>query len=97
MTPFRFILLCLASYALSRIVTDDKWPPSEWFRTYVRQRTGADSGWTKYIGCSWCFGSHVLIVVFLVDHYLWSPPTWLLAMAAARTVVGVIGEYAERG
>lgn len=96
MTPFRFILLSLASYSLSRIVTDDKWPPSEAFRKYVRERTGPESGWSKYVTCSWCFGAHVTIAVFLVDHYLWAPPTWLLAMVAARTLVGILGEYAER-
>lgn len=96
MTVFRFLLLTLAAYRLTRLLTADDLPPSKAFRDWVRHRTGHDSAWSTLVHCEWCSGVWGVAGVFLVDRYWWTPPIWLLAMVAAMTLVGILGSYAER-
>lgn len=96
MTVFRFVLLTLAAFRLTRLVVSDAWPPTKWLREKIESRTGSDSGWTMLTTCPWCFGVWVTFAVFLVDHFIWSPPIYLLAPVAASALVGLLGTYDER-
>lgn len=96
MTVFRFLLLTLASFRLTRLITTDDLPVTETFRDYVEQRTGKDSGWTTLITCPWCAGVYITFAVFAIDHYLWQPPLWLLGFVAASAIVGYLGTWDER-
>lgn len=95
-TPFRFVLMTLTAYRLTRLVVHDDWPPTHWFREKLTARTGQDSGWTVLFTCPWCFGVYVTAAMFLVDHYLWTIPTLLLMMGSAMAVVGYLGTYDSR-
>lgn len=92
MTPFRFILLSLVSYRATRLLTQDEWPPVDWFRNAVQDRTGADSAWMTLITCAWCAGTYITAGVFLLDYYL-HIPTLILTMVAAMCVVGLVGHW----
>lgn len=92
--PFIFILLCLASYRFTRLITDDGWPPSEWFRHKVVERFGPQSSWADYVHCHWCFGTWVSIAGAAIVHY-WIIPlplNWGMWAVAVACVVGLIGE-----
>lgn len=95
MTVFHFVLLTLASYRLTRLLTTDAWPPVEWFRDYIERRFGPDSSWFTLVTCPWCAGVYITFAVYAVDHFLWNPPTWLLAFVASSALVGYLGTYDE--
>lgn len=96
MSVFRFILLTLAAYRLTRVIVEDQWPPTDWLRNKVDERFGKTSSWSTLVHCPWCAGVYVTFAVFAIDHYLWSPPFWLLAFVAATALVGYLGTYDER-
>lgn len=96
MTPFEFACMALTAARLTRLVVADDWPPSEWLRNKVADRTGEDSSWTTLVTCPWCWGVWTTAALFLTDHYLWNIPTWLLAMGAAMEIVGYLGTYDSR-
>lgn len=92
MSVFRFVLLALSAYRLTRLLVSDSWPPVAWFRDKVEYRMGPDSAWYELVTCPWCAGTYITFAVFAIDHYLWTPPFWLLACVAAMAIVGQIGQ-----
>lgn len=56
MEPLRLLLVTLAAYRVTRLVTYDDFPPMIAVRRHVVKRTGAGSAWTTLIGCPWCAG-----------------------------------------
>lgn len=96
MSVFRFVLLTLFSFRVSRIVTTDSWPPTERFRDWVEERTGPDSGWTTLTTCPWCFSLYVTVPVFVIDMYVVRIPLVVLLIGASMACVGYLGTYDER-
>lgn len=96
MTVFRFILMALVAFRFTRLITMDDWPPTEWFRNKVAERTGEHSGWSTLVTCPWCCSPYITATLFLVDHYLWTIPMLLLYMGATMAIAGFLGVYSER-
>lgn len=96
MNAFRFVLLSLTCFRLTRLVTTDEWPPSNWFREAVEKRFGEHSSWMTLVTCPWCWGVWTTGVVYAVDHFIWTIPTILLAAGATMALVGLLGTYDER-
>lgn len=94
MTVFRWVLLTLAAFRLTRLVTTDD--ITQGFRDSIRERFGSKSNWFTLVSCPWCVSCYLCSAVFLVDRYFWQPPVWLLAMVAAMSLVGYLGTYDER-
>lgn len=86
----QFLLLCLFSYRLQRVVTSDTWPPSEWFRKSVDSHYGPSSSIAEFINCSWCIGGLLTIAVFSWAAYLINVPLPVLQTGAAMSVVGYL-------
>jgi hypothetical protein len=92
---------------MQRVVTADDWPPSVRLRAWLRdhktieQRAHPGPGRWLYayalMTCAWCFGSWTtFIIVASVWHYvpLPLPGLWF---PAARVIVGVLGDWEDRG
>jgi hypothetical protein len=60
------ILICLATFRITRFIAEDAFPPIAAVRDWVERRTGADSSWTYLIGCPWCVSPYVAAGVVLV-------------------------------
>lgn len=89
MSAFRFIVLALVCYRITRLVTADHWPPA----VVVRDKVEAFLGkWGELVTCAWCAGTYITAVVFAFDHYVRIPSVFYLAIAA-MTVVGLISNY----
>lgn len=96
MSVFRFVLLTLFTYRLSRVLTSDEWPPTKRFREWVEERTGEDSAWTTLVSCPWCSSLYFATPVFVIDMYVWEIPLVVLLIGAAMALVGLLGTYDER-
>lgn len=94
MTVFRFLLLTLSAYRLTRLVTTDSL--TEELRSSINDRFGADSKLAVLISCPWCSSVFIASAVFLVERYLWQPPLWMLGMVASYAIIGFLGTYDER-
>jgi hypothetical protein len=92
---FVFVVLALASFRLQRVVTTDEWPPTQWFRDKVADRTGADSSWTTLFTCPWCFGMWVSAVVVVEHRYLGWVPFWVYSLLAGAAVAGLLAEWSD--
>lgn len=97
---FLWILLSLASYRLTHIVTDDSWYPFQWWRTFLAKhaqpaaKEGHHNLWTEaaeLFSCTWCFGWWTSMVVFAVSSQMLSIPLPVLQFLAAAAVVGYLG------
>jgi hypothetical protein len=88
MTVFHFLLLSLASFRVTRLITtDDITQP-------LRDRL-PDNWLAELLSCSWCCGVWVTAVLFAADHYL-TIPLVILAAVAAMSVVGYLGTWDKR-
>lgn len=106
MRVFVFVLLCLASFRATRLITSDEWPPSEWFREKIAQRFGPYSSWVTLFTCPWCLGAwfsialttltQLFIYDFFTDKVLNKPAFLGLIIGAVAAVVGYLGTYDER-
>lgn len=93
-----WLLATLAAYRAWRLWALDDLPPVERARDVVWEATarrfGADwaDGWT----CVWCSGFWACVAVFAaVDVAGWSVPAPPVQVAAASTVVGLIGSNVD--
>lgn len=91
------VLMVLAAHRAWRFVALDDLPPAVWLRERftdaVADRFGTD--WADGVGCQWCSGWWVsVIVVAVVWHYvaLPLPGLWFLAVASG---VGFVGRWLE--
>lgn len=99
---FLFILLSLATFRVTRLITRDDFPPVYWARTKIQnmrpehtQGEGAKAHWEfwwlgELVSCPWCASGWVsLIAVFGVDVVLSLPLPWLwwLAVWGAAALV----------
>lgn len=92
---FLFVILVLASYRLTRLITTDEWPPSRWFRDKVVARYGPQSTPAYLVTCPWCMGAWVAALVVLATS-LWRPvPLPVLWWAAISSLVGLMAEWWE--
>ena len=89
-------LSTLAAYRLWRLLALDTLPPVAKLRGRIidaADRRGWDE-WADGIGCPWCLGFWCCVAVFVVVNvtYPYSPwPLLVVQIAAASTVVGIIG------
>lgn len=81
----------LASARLTRLLTQDTWPPSVWVRTKWAEITD-DGPWYDLVDCPWCAAPWItganLVVALLTDlHVAW----WIFNgwMAASLVVAWV--------
>lgn len=88
---FQWVLLTLTAFRLQRIVTADKWPPSEWFREGLKEQFGEESSWYLFFTCPWCFGFWATLGVFSIAAYVVNVPYPILQSLAATAVVGILG------
>lgn len=86
--------LTLTLARVTRLVTDDHWPPSAMFRQYVKERTGVTSGWYTFITCPWCVSVWFAIPLYVWAWHLLAYP--LIAYVASTYVAGALGSrYAD--
>lgn len=88
--------MVLTAFYPTFVVTRSEFPPVEKLKNWLAERTGEESGWSKLVDCSYCFGLYVVTAFFLTDHYLWTIPILFLQMGAAMSLVGYLGVYAKR-
>lgn len=102
MRPFALLVVTLAAYRATRLVTTDtlfgSWR-ARWFLRYPP--TGRDAHpLGQLIDCPWCIGwwiAGVAVTVAAVVHVLpWRPSTWLFAWPAASAGVGITAGLVER-
>jgi hypothetical protein len=59
---FAFILLSLATARLTRLLVNDDWPPSTWFR--IKWDTITKDGiWSKIVHCPWCASPYIAAIL----------------------------------
>lgn len=87
------VLLVLATYSVTRLVTADAFPPVLVAREWVQDRAGPDSALAYLVTCPWCVG--VYVSAGLVGAVLWagySLPLPLLWVAALRVCAGILAQ-----
>lgn len=84
------LLVCLTAYRLTRLVVSDSWPPSEWMRGQVIDRTGEESSWSYLVHCPWCMGMWIAGLVTAATDVAVGLPVPLLVWGAAATACGLI-------
>ncbi len=96
MNLLRFVLVVLAAYRVTRAVTYDEFPPSQWLRRTVVMRFGTESSWFKLITCPWCIGFWIsTAAVFVLYRHAALEPNVVRAFAVS-TLVGTIAGFVER-
>lgn len=90
MSVFRFVLLALACFRITRFFTTDR--ITEPIRNYVIRRQGEDSNSAYFVSCNWCVGVYITAAIFAID-YFFTIPFIILAAVAAMAIVGFIGNY----
>lgn len=93
MSVFRWVLLSLTAFRLTRLLTTDVYPPTEWFREKALSALGPK--WGEIVSCPWCASPYIVGIVYAVDNFLWTIPTILLAAGATMAVVGYLATYDE--
>lgn len=92
MQALALVLLALATFRVTRLVTADAFPPVAALRDRVDERWG-DVSWQAYlVTCPWCVsvyaaGALTLAAVLLLDDGLPAP---LLAWPAASAATGLL-------
>lgn len=86
------LLVCVATYRLTRLLALDEFPPTAWMRDRVERRFGADSSPAYLVHCPWCVSVYVGAAVVLatdaaVDGGLAVPA---LVWGAASAVSGLL-------
>lgn len=96
MTTFAYIaaaiVLVLSSARLTRLVTQDPWPPMVWVRDRWDERT-SESLWNDLLHCHWCFSPWATGVLLLwgwltdLQTAWWVFNGWMAAAYLAAMVV----------
>ena len=93
------VLLILATYRLTRLLTVDEWPPVAAPRTRIEER---HDNWLGYlVGCPFCMSVHaawcIVGLAWLVMN-LWGPgmPMPVLVWASVAGAVSLLYEVIER-
>lgn len=95
LTVFRFILLTLTCFRVTRLVTTDSWPPSDWLRDKVAKRFGEHSSWHDWITCPWCFSAPVIAGILTLDYTVGIPLSVLVGFSV-WALVGYLGTWDSR-
>lgn len=91
------VLVCLAAYRVTRLLTTDAFPPLARARDAVEERWG-DESWQAYLAhCPWCVsvyvaGALVAASVLLLDDGLPHP---LLVWPTASAVAGLVASWLD--
>lgn len=93
MSIWTFVILTLAAFRIQRLVTADKFPPSQLLRRKVTEQFGEESSWAEWVTCPWCLGGILTIGVFLEHRFLGLVPMWAYTILAAMSLVGYLGSY----
>lgn len=100
---FQFVLVVLASYRLTRLVTLDDFPPLSASRRWLGQRWGWDVEnldrvrypdgvkWFEAVLCSWCIGFWISAALVGSLAQVRDVPLPVLQVLACSTVVGFLG------
>lgn len=94
---FLVILVCLATYRITRLIVRDLFPPVEKFREWVIRKFGA-SHWLSYlVTCYWCVSMYVGIVIVALTWWFYDLPYPLLVWPVASAVTGLISQREKIG
>ena len=84
------VLVCLATYRVTRLITRDKFPPMAKFRYAVGKKFGSDH-WASYlVGCAWCVSVYVSAGIVSLTWHFSDLPYPLLMWPVASAVTGLI-------
>lgn len=84
------LLVCLATYRVTRLITADAFPPMAAMRDAVADRFGGDS-WQAYLAeCPWCVSVYVAGAITLTTALLVDLPYPFLVWPAASAATGLI-------
>lgn len=88
-----FVIAILAAYRITRVVIEDEVfdTPRNWLYEKVKKSPTL----TYMLGCYWCLGFYVSILVVVL---IWLFPTvmpWILAPFALSAAVGIIDQKAR--
>lgn len=96
-----FILLSLATYRVTRLITKDTFPPVAKLRTMIvgkdeRKFIGTRLEWLgELLTCYWCASVWVAGVGVLIVSYLWETPPYALMMWPAAAAVSAFISHIE--
>lgn len=89
------VVLALAAYRLTRLITTDDLPPIYRAREWLKHRWGTPNGreWFDGITCGWCVGSIISFALVAGVAYLIPMRLPAIQALAVATVVGLIGGH----
>lgn len=65
------VLVCLATFRLTRLVVADEFPPTAALRDWVDRRWGEESAQAYLAHCPWCVSVYLGgVIVLLTDHFI---------------------------
>jgi hypothetical protein len=83
------LLIAAATFRLTRLVAVDAFPPSDWLRWKIEDRTGPDSAWSYLVNCPWCLSIYIGAAVTAVTAQIVSVPLPVLVAFTASTITGL--------
>lgn len=91
------ILLALAVYRLTRLITADMFPPIAALRAWPARRFGEESSWAYLAECPWCVSMYVATALVVGVDLLAtvSVPLPVLAPLACSAVTGFLARLGE--
>jgi hypothetical protein len=89
------LLICLATFRVTWLVTVDDFPPIAKFRAWVTQRFGESSALTYLVTCLWCVSVWLGGFITALTCIFVSVQTPLLVWAASSAVTGILGIFVK--
>jgi hypothetical protein len=89
------LLICLATFRATWLVTVDDFPPIAKFRAWVTQRFGESSALTYLVTCLWCVSVWLGGFITALTCIFVSVQTPLLVWAASSVVTGILGIFVK--
>lgn len=66
LSALEVMVVGLAAFRISRLVTTDDFPPIELARTRLIEWAGKDSALAEWVSCPWCAGWHITLILVAV-------------------------------
>jgi len=92
-TATAFVIGVLATGRLARLIVDDDWPITVWFREWYIDRLTKGNGWSELVVCAFCVAPWIALPNLLLAWgsglawYWWLPNLWLATAYLAGMIV----------